>query len=327
MVIIEKSFNFSHKGGFIHTAELRICKHEDTNPANLKDKRRPKRITSVHSCDACLTAVFNPNHEGFVSKQSGEWREHGECFSLSDFQNILKKCISEKEISLNAVSISRVDFAFDCFNPSTAAVFKKLSDLLITALVVKHNISRKDQYCTTDIIRRKPKSICARTKPKHFEFTCYDKETQLPEREALWRLELRYLKHFRKKDENQKTVRDMLMEIADEIQSLKKWRLQTQEVLAKELAQQFFELQQTTAETLNANQFIAQNGERFFSREQIRSFLRLIGYSEKIAWNGAKNFSDRYKHLYINGNQFNNFIDMLIMQIKKYINNDAQFNL
>lgn len=324
-VAVQNSLFNLVSNGFIHTAELRIKWREGIDvEKNLNDTFHPKRIhnwqAGVNGLAKAASMVFNPNHEGMFLRQSERWSPDGICYSLAKFRNILKQWASEKGFTQNDINISRVDFAIDSTDPQEAATFKKAADLLITAFVVKHNISMKNQYYTTDIIRRSPKAICATCKP--FEITCYNKQIQLSKANAIWRLELRYFRDFRH-NINQENVQNMLLGINNEINSLKEYYSQTLDVLNAELFGEYMILQKKCKGKAKITQFIAQNADRFFTRNQIELFYTMMGRSEKSARIAANNFSDEFAHLYIKKPLYEDFIDMVKMQIQQYIQKDA----
>ncbi len=315
-----------NSNGFIHTAELRIKWRDGIDvQTNLNDKTNPKRINKwqagVNETGKSSSMVFNPNHECFFIKQSARWSEPETCYSLFKFNQILNLWASEKGYCQSDIHVSRIDFAVDHKDPQNAAFFKKLSDLLITSFVVKHKVTAKAQYYTTDIIHRTPKSICATAKP--FEVTCYNKHIQSPQADAIWRFEMRYFKDLRHKKHIETAVKDMLLLLSEELNSLKEYYYATIETLTAELSKAYQALQEKSKDKINVNQFITQNADRFFSRKQIELFFTLLEYEENSAKNAANNYSDRVSHLYVNKTSYVRFIDMLQIQIQAYIQNDA----
>ena len=230
---------------------------------------------------------------------------------------------AHKGLRRDDLQIRRTDFAVDCKNEENAAQFKKLADLLIAALVVKHDVNRKNQYYCSDIITRTAKSICAKAAP--FEFTCYDKRTQAPSHDAIWRLEMRYKTDLRYKNNITNSVPVMLTNLSKEVASLADYYEKTLLVINQQLYREFTVLQANCAEKISAYQFLAQNAERVFCRMQVENFFALLGKDEKQAFGCTKYFTNHYAHYYVSRSGFKTLIKEVRQHIKKYITSDAVF--
>lgn len=301
-----------------------------TNDINLEqvfvDKKHPKRVARAYwdSNKKGLSVQINPNKEGSISPETGSWRTYGDCPSITQLEAILQKWAAHKGMRRDDLQIRRTDFALDCKKEENAAQFKKMSDMLITALVIKHNISRKNQYWGSDIIERKAKSISAKAAP--FEFICYDKRNQSPRNDTLWRLELRYKADLRRKGSNApNSIPAMLNELSKEVASLVDYYEKTLSVLNLQLYREYMELQENCTEQLSPYQFLVQNTDRVFCRMQVENFFAILGKDGKQASNCAKYFSDHYCHLYVSKNGFKLLIKEIRNHIKNYITSNAVF--
>ena len=238
-----KTTNLS-QSGFIHTLEMHIRKRNGINlEQTFVDKQHPKRVARAYwdSNKKGLSVQINPNKEGSISPETGRWRTYGDCPSTTQLEAILQKWASRKGLERNDLQIRRTDFAIDCKNEKNAAQFKKLADMLITALVIKHDVNRKNQFICSDILTRKAKSISAKAIPSPYEFICYDKRNQSPRNDTIWRLELRYKADLRYKSSKAKSrILDMLNSLSKEVASLADYYEKTLSVLNLQLYHNLF---------------------------------------------------------------------------------------
>lgn len=315
------------QSGFIHTLEMHIRKRDGINLEQVfVDKKHPKRVARAYwdSNKKGVSIQINPNKEGYFSLETGNWLTYGNCPSTQQIESILQKWASHKGLDRSDLQIRRTDFALDCKNEENTAQFKKLADMLITALVVKHDVSRKNQYCCTDIIERKPKSIAAKAAP--FEFICYDKRTQSPRNDTLWRLELRYKADLRRKSSCAlNNISSMLNSLSKEVASLIDYYEKTLSVLNLQLYHEYMTLQDNCTEQLSPYQFLVQNTDRVFCRMQVENFFMLLGRDEKQARNCADYFSGHCAHSYVSKSSFKSLIKQIRSNIKKYVTSDAVF--
>lgn len=311
---------------FIHTIEMHIRKRDGIDlDQQFVDKKPPLRITQAYwdSNRKGMSFRLNPNHEGKISSQTANRLTYGNCPSSAQLELIMQHWALHNGFKRTDLNIKRVDFAIDCKTKGNAAIFKKLSELLITSLVVKHGTNRKDQYYCSDIIERRPKSIAAKAIP--FEFTCYDKQTQSPRNETIMRLELRYKADLRYKGDHSNSIPSMLKNLSKEVASLANYYEKTLFVLSLQLYNEFMELQNNCIEQLSPYQFLAQNTDRVFSRMQVENFFVLIGKDEKQANNCTKYFSDHFGHFYVNKSSYKLLIKQIRKHIKNYITSNAVF--
>lgn len=148
------------QSGVIHTLELHIRKRDGINlEQTFVDKKHPKRIARSFwdSDKKGLSVQINPNKEGSISPETGSWRTYGDCPSTTQLEAILQKWATHKGLKRDDLQIRRTDFAIDCKNEENAAQFKKLADMLITALVVKHDVNRKNQFFVVTFLHAKPR--------------------------------------------------------------------------------------------------------------------------------------------------------------------------
>lgn len=317
------------QSGVIHTLEMHIRKREGINlEQTFVDKKPPKRVARSYwdSNQRGLSIQINPNNEGKISSESGKWLTYGNCPSTEQLEHILQKWAAHKGLKRDDLQIRRTDFAIDCKNEKNAAQFKKLADLLITALVIKHDVNRKNQFICSDILTRKAKSISAKAVPSPYEFICYDKRNQSPRNDAIWRLELRYKADLRYKGSHAKcSILNMLNSLSKEVASLADYYEKTLSVLNLQLYHEYMTLQDNCTEQLSPYQFLVQNTERVFCRMQVENFFALLGKDGKQANNCAKYFSDHYCHFYVSKNGFKLLIKEIRNHIKNYITSDAVF--
>lgn len=308
------------KNGFIHTLELRLYERDNNDIyQDFVDKSPPKRIARhpiINTNRRFVSLAFNPNNEATYLKQSGRWSYDYECFSLAKLNDIIRDWAAQK--SANNIRYTRADFAIDCINENEAAMFKKFADLLISTFVLKNRIKRKDQFFTSDIIKRRPKLIGATHKP--FDFTCYSKAIQNPSSNVFWRLELRYKTDLRRKEMNLMTIEKMLAAIQTEIKSLSAFYDETINKYACQLAHEFLNLQGQCKEKLSPYQFLSINEDRVFARDQVRQFFKAIGTTNELTEHKIKHFTDYYKNrLFVSKTNYKKFLSAIVNEISNYM--------
>ncbi|MBQ4264807.1 MAG: hypothetical protein IJB85_04775 [Clostridia bacterium] len=301
----------------LHTAQCFINARDGIDLfTNRNDTADPKRVSRWHTVGdgEMATFRFNANHEASE-----------DCHSLEAFSQIVSGWAEAEGFTPDDVRFSRVDFAFDVFNPDNADQFKKLCILLGAIYAVKYDVPATDQSWFTTIVSLLFKGIHVQSPRLPVSVNLYLKKIQDPKRGAIWRLELRYIRTPRNKSRLQ-DPESMLNAIVDELRTLPDFYEATLEKLNESLANKFVELSFDAKNSLVGNQFLSVNRERLFSREQARGFFKILSEdtNEKALIDRVDNFSDRYKVLYVSKAAFQRFVDELIMNIEIFINGEKR---
>lgn len=313
------------RDGFVHTAEARVHWRPGIDiERSRSDRRRVTEWSSgINESDKPAVFRFNPNNERIRSPFSGDMVKLGNCRSLADFESVLTKCANEAGFEREDIEIMRTDFAIDYYDGEGADYFQKLCDLMIAAFVVRHDVGEKHQHWSETIITRAPKSNKATWGQITLER--YNKAIQQPEHGALWRLEMRYKRDDKHPEREQlSSVEDMLEAITEELRGLPAYYEAAQKEMNSALLTKLDRLQIGSTDILKVNQYLYQNNDRIFSRAQVRQFFERLGAGEKSK-DCANRYSRRYEHLYISKGQFEQFIEYLLSEVQKWVNNDPSF--
>ena len=305
----------------VHTAEAYVYWQKG---ANIEKKPDSKCITKwrggANSQGQKAEMRFNPNNEEAYLVQSERKVPLGKCKSYADFVKV--KCWTEKRIG-GMMTFTRVDFAVDYPDTENADVFRKMCDLLVAALIVKDNVSKKNQYYGSTLITREHKN--AKASGKYIEIERYNKAIQKPGSGILWRLELRYIGN--KKCEESEQINDivqMLEVIAEELINLKKYRVDVLEKMNEALYRDYQKLQKNKGDGhINLTQFMIENEDRIFSGKQLSRLAQRIGAGKRF----GNNFGKRNKHIYITEKAYISFIDSLVESIEKWVHREPTFTI
>lgn len=301
----------------LHTAQCFINARDGIDLfTNRNDTADPKRVSRWHTVGdgEMATFRFNANHEASE-----------DCHSLEAFSQIVSGWAEAEGFTHDDVRFSRIDFAFDNFNPANADQFKKLCILLGAIYAVKYDVPATDQSWFTTIISILFKGIHVQSSRLPVSVNLYLKKIQDPKRGAIWRLELRYIRTPRNKSRLQ-DPESMLSAIIEELRTLPDFYEATLEKLNESLANKFVELGFDAKNSLAGNQFLSVHRERLFLREQARDFFKILSddMDEKSLIDRVNNFSDRYKIQYISKSSLRRFVDELIMNIENFINGEKR---
>jgi len=146
---------------FVHTAELRILPRPGIDlQRDLTSRKAPKRITGWRAGGdrRQATCRFNPNNETVKSPSTGELLRRGNCTSLADFEQILSTWAGQHGLVRDDIRIKRVDYALDCRRDDDAALFKKLSDLLIACFCIHAEVDDYGSYWGESFLTMRPKN-------------------------------------------------------------------------------------------------------------------------------------------------------------------------
>lgn len=294
----------------IHTAEFAIHWREGLDVVLCRNSQeKPELISNWHTVNSGKMAKFtlNPNHAGG-------------CNSLTDFEQIVARWAQSESIRASDMCIGRCDYAFDSTNKQTVDIFVKVASLVYFAFLTKHQPRKTDRkrfeiaddFTFTGYLGRK--------KGYAIQIDLYDKQTQKPKSDTLWRFEIRYIETSRNRHKSE-DAKGMLEAIITELESLKSYYHQAQDRLSFNLAQHFNRLQQGTQKRLSKNQHLFTYNDRVFSRYMIKKFFKLVltDADEQTCDRRTNDFSDEYDHLFISQKEFEAFINEMISNIQHYI--------
>ena len=116
----------------------------------------------------------------------------------------------------------------------------------------------------------------------------------------------------------------MLEVIAEELISLKKYRVDVLEKMNEALYRDYQKLQKNKGDGhINLTQFMIENEDRIFSGKQLSRLAQRIGAGKRF----GNNFGKRNKHIYITEKAYISFIDSLVEGIGKWVHREPTFTI